>query len=140
MGANESYRVGSIFESTKWLTRGQHALEQCRFDDARLAYAKALELVPDSIDALRGLGYALFQLRQLAESLETLERALRIDPSDLLSRLLMGRLCLRLQQPDGAVEHFQADGKARATPNQTASNRFQQAPSGRSYGSAFATD
>ena len=108
MGANESYRVGSIFESTKWLTRGQRALEQCRFDDARLAYAKALELAPDSIDALRGLGYALFQLRQLAESLETLERALRIDPTDLLSRLLMGRLCLRLQQPDGAVEHFQA--------------------------------
>lgn len=108
MGANESYRVGSIFESTKWLTRGQRALEQCRFDDARLAYAKALELAPDSIDALRGLGYALFQLRQLAESLETLERALRIDPTDLLSRLLMGRLCLRLQQPVGAVEHFQA--------------------------------
>jgi Flp pilus assembly protein TadD len=108
MGANESHRAGSIFESTEWLTRGQHALEACRFDDARLAYAKALELAPDSIDALRGLGYALFQLRQLAESLETLERALRIDPTDLLSRLLMGRLCLRLQQPGGAVEHFGA--------------------------------
>jgi Flp pilus assembly protein TadD len=65
-----------------------------------------LELEPDSVDVLRSLGFALFQLKQLAQSLQMLERALRIDSTDLLSRLLMGRLCLRLQQPAGAIEHF----------------------------------
>jgi len=108
MGANESYRVNAIFEPTEWVTRGQRALEACQYDEARQAFARALELEPECVGALRGLGLALFQLKQLAESLETLERALRTDPSDLLSRLLMGRLYLRLQQPGGAIEHFRA--------------------------------
>jgi Tfp pilus assembly protein PilF len=108
MGVNESHRVGSIFEATECRTRGQRALESCCYEEARQAYARALELEPDSVDVLRSLGYALFQLKRLAESLQMLEQALRIDPSDLLSRLLMGRLCLRLQQPSGAIEHFRA--------------------------------
>src|SRR6266700_3828569 len=97
-----------MFEPTASLTRGQHALQACRFDEAHLAFARALEHAPDSVDALRGLGYSLFQLRRLSEALEALERALRTDPSDLLSRLLMGRLCLRLQQPAMAEAHFRA--------------------------------
>ena len=95
-----------MYEATDFLTRGQRALEALRFDDARVAYAQALEHVPGSVDALRGLGYSLFQLRRLAEALEAIDGALRVDPSDLLSRLLMGRLCLRLQQPGAAEEHF----------------------------------
>ena len=95
-----------MFEPTESLTRGQRAVEAFRFDEARLAYSKALEHAPESIDALRGLGYSLLQLGRLSASLEALERALHIDPTDLLCRLLMGRLCLRLQQPAGAEEHF----------------------------------
>jgi tetratricopeptide (TPR) repeat protein len=95
-----------MFEPTESLTRAHSALQACRFDDAHLAFARALEHAPDSVDALRGLGYSLFQLRRLSEALEALERALRTDPSDLLSRLLMGRLCLRLQQPAMAESHF----------------------------------
>ena len=106
MGVNESHRVTDIFEATELRVRGQRALESCCYEEARQAYVRALELEPYSVDVLRSLGFALFQLKQLAGSLEMLERALRIDPSDLLSRLLMGRLCLRLQQPTGAIEHF----------------------------------
>jgi len=95
-----------MFEASDCLTRGKRALEALRFDEARLAYARALELAPGSIDALRGLGYALFQLRRLAEALEAIDSALRVDPTDLLSRLLMGRLCLRLQQPAAAEANF----------------------------------
>jgi Tfp pilus assembly protein PilF len=109
MGVNESHRVTtSIFEPTQWRVRGQRALESCCYEEARQAYAHALELEPDSVDVLRSLGFALFQLKQLTEALQMLERALQIDPSDLLSHLLMGRLCLRLHQPAGAIEHFQA--------------------------------
>jgi tetratricopeptide (TPR) repeat protein len=97
-----------MFEPTESLTLGRRAIEAFRFEEARLAYSKALESAPESIDALRGLGYSLFQLGHLAGSLDTLERALRVDPSDLLSRLLMGRLSLRLQQPQGAEAHFRA--------------------------------
>ncbi len=95
-----------MYEATECLSRGQQALEAFRFDDARLAYAQALEHAPQSVDALRGLGYSLFQLRRLAEALDAIDGALRIDSSDLLSRLLMGRLCLRLQQPGLAEDNF----------------------------------
>jgi Tfp pilus assembly protein PilF len=108
MGANESQRVSKLFETTELRMRGQRALEACCYEEAREAYTRALALEPDSVEVLRSLGYAQFQLRQLAESLRMLERALRLDPSDLLSRLLMGRLCLRLQQPAAAMEHFRA--------------------------------
>jgi tetratricopeptide (TPR) repeat protein len=97
-----------VFEPTDSLTQGRRAIEAFRFEEARLAYSKALEFAPESIDALRGLGYSLFQLGDLSGSLELLTRALRVDPTDLLSRLLMGRLCLRLQQPQGAEAHFRA--------------------------------
>jgi Tfp pilus assembly protein PilF len=107
MGASDAHRSSGIFELTEWVTRGRCALEACRYEEARQAYGRALLLEPESVEVLRSLGYALFQLRQLAESLAMLERALRIDPSDLLSRLLMGRLCVRLQQPAAAIEHFQ---------------------------------
>ena len=95
-----------MYQATDCLTRGQRAIEAYRFDEARLAYAQALELAPGSVDALRGLGYALFQLRRLSEALEAIDGALRLDPTDLLSRLLMGRLCLRLQQPAAAEANF----------------------------------
>jgi Tfp pilus assembly protein PilF len=107
MGAKDRHKTAGIFELTEWVTRGRCALEACRYEEARQAYARALLLEPESVEVLRGLGYALFQLRQLADALGMLERALRIDPSDLLARLLMGRLCVRLQQPAGAIEHFQ---------------------------------
>jgi Flp pilus assembly protein TadD len=97
-----------MLEPTESLTRGRRAIEAFRFEEARLAYSRALEFVPESIDALRGLGYSLFQLGQLSGSLDALQRALRVDPSDLLSRLLMGRLALRLQQPVVAEQHFRA--------------------------------
>jgi Flp pilus assembly protein TadD len=93
-------------EPTESLTRGQRALEALRFDEARLAYLRALQFAPVSVDALRGLGYALLQLGDLAGSLDALAQALRVDSSDLLSQLLMGRLCLRLQQPAAAATHF----------------------------------
>jgi Tfp pilus assembly protein PilF len=106
MGVNESEQLTNIFEPTEWRVRGQRALEACCYEEARQAYTRALQLEPDSVDVLRSLGFALFQLKQLSESLDMLERALRIDPSDLLSHLLMGRLYVRLQQPAGAIQHF----------------------------------
>jgi tetratricopeptide (TPR) repeat protein len=108
MGVNDLHHAGGgIFELTECVTRGRRALEACRYEDARHAYTRALQIEPHSVDVLRGLGCALLQLGRLADSLATVERALQTDPSDLLSRLLMGRLCLRLQQPAAAIEHFE---------------------------------
>jgi tetratricopeptide (TPR) repeat protein len=46
------------------------------------------------------------QLNQLNESLTLLDEVVRRAPSDLLARLLFGRLCLRLQEPLEAEKHF----------------------------------
>lgn len=88
------------------LLLAQQAMQQMRFEDARAEYTNALSAAPHSVDALRGLGFALLQLGELPGSLDALERALKVDRSDLLSLMLMGRLCLRLQQPAAARAHF----------------------------------
>jgi len=106
MGASLPQVASSMFEATEYMTRGRRALEGLRYDEAELAYSQALERVPDSIEAVRGLAYAWFQLGRLVDALDALERALQVDPTDLLSRLLMGRLCLRLQQPKVAEANF----------------------------------
>jgi len=97
-----------MIEASKSLRKAQRAVDESRFDDARLDYARALVLSPYSVEAWRGMGYSLLQLGNLSASLDALERALRLDQSDLLSLLLMGRLALRLQQPAAAKSHFEA--------------------------------
>lgn len=58
-------------------------------------------------DELRESGFRLLQENRLAEALAVLEEAVRIAPGDLLVRLLIGRLFLRLQEPAAAEKHFQ---------------------------------
>ena len=58
-------------------------------------------------DQLRESGYRLLEENRLSEALAVLEEAIRIAPGDLLARLLIGRLFLRLQEPAAAQKHFQ---------------------------------
>jgi len=49
---------------------------------ARLAWSKALEILPEHAGALRGLGFVLFRQGRLPEAAAALERALALDPGD----------------------------------------------------------
>jgi tetratricopeptide (TPR) repeat protein len=85
---------------------GQQAIKQNNFLEAERCFRQALVQQPHSTEIKRDLGYALLQLNQLNESLTLLDEVVRRAPSDLLARLLFGRLCLRLQEPQEAEKHF----------------------------------
>jgi len=85
---------------------GQQAIKQNNFLEAERRFRQALVQKPHSTEIKRDLGYALLQLNQLNESLTLLDEVVRRAPSDLLARLLFGRLCLRLQEPQEAEKHF----------------------------------
>lgn len=89
------------------ISLGERALAQNQFQEAERQFRQALMERPDAVDAMRGLGYALFQLNQLQEALVWLEEVIQRAPGDLLGRLLFGRLCLRLQEPVAAEKQFQ---------------------------------
>ncbi len=88
------------------LRQAQAALARGDYLAAEQSFARVLSAQPRSLDALRGLGYARFQLNQLSGALEALEAALAIAPNDLLSHQVFGRLCLRLKEPADAIKHF----------------------------------
>ena len=85
---------------------GQQAIKQYNFLEAERCFRKALLQQPHSTEIKRDLGYVLLHLNQLNESLTLLDEVVRRAPSDLLARLLFGRLCLRLQEPLEAEQHF----------------------------------
>jgi Flp pilus assembly protein TadD len=86
---------------------GEQALAQNRFEEAERQFRLALADRPDAVEAMRGLGYALFQLNRLPEALVCLEDVVQRAPGDLLGRMLFGRLCLRLGEPAAAEKQFQ---------------------------------
>jgi Flp pilus assembly protein TadD len=89
------------------ISNGKAALASGRFVDAEFQFRQALMITPNSSDAMRELGFALFQQNRMGEALAVLEEAVQIAPGDLLARLLIGRLFLRLQEPAAAEKHFQ---------------------------------
>jgi Tfp pilus assembly protein PilF len=96
---------GLIAQAEQALAAGRYAAAQTLFEQAQLRD-------PSSMAARRGLAYALFQLNELAKAFDLLEDVIRQAPSDLLGRLLFGRLCLRLQNPDLAEKQFRRILKA----------------------------
>jgi len=86
---------------------GQQALDRGNLPEAERHFRRALQDNPGDTEAMRGLGYVLFQLNRLAEALPLLQEVVQRAPADLLGRLLFGRLCLRLHEPDLAEKQFQ---------------------------------
>jgi len=89
-----------------WIQQGDQAISRGDFVAAEKFFRFALTDSPQSVPAMRGLGYALFQCNMLSEALQLLETVVQLAPSDLLGRQLFGRLCLRLRAPDLAEVQF----------------------------------
>ena len=76
-----------------WIFRAQH-----EGANARMAFARALSIVPDHPDALYGMGLVLLDAGEFALAAEHFQRALVGDPSDQQSRLCLGACLLELGQ------------------------------------------
>lgn len=98
-----------------YILHGQSALDRGDFAAAEASFASAAAWAPRSIDVLRGLGFARFQLNQLSGALDALQLAIEVAPNDLPVRQVFGRLCLRLREPEEAMKHFRRILKKRPT-------------------------
>ena len=87
---------------------GRRAYEAGEFEDARAAFAKAVEAVPSSAEARVGLGMALAQIGNVAPSIEQLEAALRLDPDNTTAHTTLGVIFMRLGRDPEALAHLQA--------------------------------
>ena len=87
---------------------GQRHFRQGRFDDAEAAFARAAELDPESVEALRNQALALDRLRAWGEALPLLRRARALAPkSEEIWASLRSHLLL-FQRSEEAFEDFRA--------------------------------
>jgi tetratricopeptide (TPR) repeat protein len=75
-----------------------------RWDDARFAYRKLLERVPDDVSALNNLSGLLYKFppREMDESLRLVDRAIRLAPENLVVLDTKGQILARMGRFDEA--------------------------------------
>lgn len=100
-----------------WLTLMEIALEAADWDQAEAAARSALAQDARSVDALRGLGYALYRQDRSREAIEALQAALDLE-RDSATEMLLARIRKGTQDEKGMTEqrlaHFTVhyDGEA----------------------------
>ncbi|WP_375772716.1 tetratricopeptide repeat protein [Archangium gephyra] len=88
-----------------WTILGHALLDQNKLDEAEAAYAKALEINPQRIEAITGQG-RLFRMRQqYTQAMAAYERAIAIDASYAQAYSSMSVVALKQGHVDQAVAH-----------------------------------
>ena len=97
-------------DPTERHARAEALRAQGRLDAALAVYREALETAPEFAPSLAGLGAAMFQLGRHEEAVETLDRALALDPelpaAAALHRLT-GLALMELGRPGEAAARFE---------------------------------
>ncbi len=86
------------------LTAADELYEARRYDEARAAFQRIVDALPDDADALNGLGNALESLGRYEEALEAYSRAVVAQPGVALLRRNRADLLLRLGRYDEAAQ------------------------------------
>lgn len=83
---SQSNVVPVTLQKTKeeWLAIGNRSTDEGAFEEALVAYERALVIDPQFTSALIGKGVALRNLKRYEEALVTYDRALQLDPGDAL--------------------------------------------------------
>jgi tetratricopeptide (TPR) repeat protein len=76
--------------------------------NARAAFLRALGKDADSIQAVRGLAYALQLDGEYAQAAEMFRRLLRAGPNDVEARIALGLCLLELSQPEAGVQNLRS--------------------------------
>jgi tetratricopeptide (TPR) repeat protein len=87
---------------------GRRAYDAGQFDEARVAFNKAVEAAPSSAEARLGLGMALAQLGNGAGAIEQLEATLRLDANNVTAHTSLGMVLARSGRTADAVPHLRA--------------------------------
>ena len=88
------------------LQQARRAAARGLFDDARRAYAKALQALPQQPELMLELGVMEAQAGELKRARDWLEKALKQLPRNTDVQFNLGELALAEQRPDAAEQHF----------------------------------
>ncbi len=72
------------------------------------AYRRAIESMPDWVEAHINLGTSLYQLGQTKEARESFTTAVELEPSNALAHFNLGCVCERVGEIREAIEEFRA--------------------------------
>ena len=78
------------------------------YDKAHEAFAHVLELDPDNLDALRGLGNVCFDQRQFDKAIAAYQHYLRLKPKDVQVVTDLGTMYLAQHNSHEAIAHYDA--------------------------------
>ena len=78
-----------LLEGNELLSRGEH-------DKAARAFARCIEISPDAVEALYGLGQARYRAGRLAEAREALRRATELNDDHADAHYCLGRIAMKL--------------------------------------------
>lgn len=90
-----------------WLLLGETRMEQHQYPAAEAALRRAVELMPESVEARFGLGADLFQQGRHAEAADCFRKTLELKPSSATACLNLGQCLVQLSNDAGAREAFQ---------------------------------
>jgi tetratricopeptide (TPR) repeat protein len=86
-----------------WLKAGMRYLKGKHYDDALVAFARAIQIAPLDAVAYQHKGDALKHLNQLPEALEAYEQALNLDPGAATAAFGKAEVLRRLKRIEEAV-------------------------------------
>jgi Flp pilus assembly protein TadD len=84
------------------------AFDPANYDKAHEAFAHVLELDPDNLDALRGLGNVCFDQRQLDKAIVAYQHYLRLKPKDVQVLTDLGTMYMAQQNSHEAIARYSA--------------------------------
>ncbi len=106
----EVERVGhegyAKFPELGYFSQGRTALLDGKPAEAEPAFRQALEIDPDWIDALIGLGDSLADQNKQAAAEDVFRKAIKLEPSNGAAHLRLGRCLLKQDKSKQAVEAF----------------------------------
>ena len=84
------------------------AFDPAKYDKANEAFAHVLELDPDNLDALRGLGNVSFDQRQFDKAIAAYQHYLRLKPADAQVLTDLGTMYLAQHDSHEAIPRYAA--------------------------------
>jgi peptidoglycan/xylan/chitin deacetylase (PgdA/CDA1 family)/uncharacterized caspase-like protein len=77
-------------EAARYHTIGLEFFKKGDYPRARDAFAHAVDLAPDDVQAVNNLGYTDFQLKRYADAVAEIQRAITLDPDRAVAYLNLG--------------------------------------------------
>ncbi|MBX3149003.1 fused MFS/spermidine synthase [Candidatus Obscuribacterales bacterium] len=81
-----------------------------RYEDARLAFARAEKLKPLGARAMAGRGLCYWQKKEWIRAIEPLRKSLQIDPNQFLARYALGQSLYQLGRKSESLRQLRAAG------------------------------